>query len=179
MIPSVELTVLDSQCCGIAGSLPRLREGELRDFAGHRRGAVPADRGDGLRRGGHRLRDLQVADRDVDVEAGRTSAFDSCGGARRGVTPEASVRTGSGDSPGAGFLFGAGENGCGGATRPAAAERLRTFRRRGCGSQSRRCVAVRGANRRLRAGDVGGRDDFFRLIFISGYAMRPRRAYIG
>ena len=121
MIPSVELTVLDSQCCGIL----RLQEGELRDFAGHRRGAVPADRGDGLRRGGHRLRDLQVADRDVDVEAGRTSAFDSCGGARRGVTPEASVRTGSGDSPEPVFCSGPGRTG---------AEARRGLRQRsGCG----------------------------------------------
>ena len=159
MIPSVELTVLD--CSAAASREPtasrrrttRLRRPSARGCSGRsrRRAATwwppiarPASgRSRCRRRSGSNIRFRFLR---------RRSTWSDARGERSNRLRRFS---------GAGFLFGAGENGCGGATRPAAAERLRTFGGRGCGSQSRRRVAVRGANRRLRAGDVGGRDDFF------------------
>ena len=55
----------------------RIQEGELSNFTGRGRASVPPDRGFGCRSGRHRLRDLQVADRDVDLEALRASSVDS------------------------------------------------------------------------------------------------------
>lgn len=54
----------------------RIQEGELRHVAGRGRRALPADRSLGRRSGGHGLRDLQVADRDVDEQTVRASADD-------------------------------------------------------------------------------------------------------
>lgn len=55
-IPGLELTVLDSQCCGIAGTYGFKRE--LPHLTSHRRTTVPPDRRKRRRSGGHRLRNL-------------------------------------------------------------------------------------------------------------------------
>lgn len=59
-IPGLELTVLDSQCCGIAGTYGFKRE--LPHLTSHRCATVPPDRRERRGSGHHRLRNLQMAD---------------------------------------------------------------------------------------------------------------------
>lgn len=126
MIPSVELTVLDSQCCGIAGTYgfrrrtTRPRRPSARGCSGRsrRRAATwwppiarPASgRSRCRRRSGSNIRFRFLR---------RRSTWSDARGERS---------TGSGESPEPVFLFGAGENGCGGATRSGA---VADFRRQG------------------------------------------------
>ncbi|STF83463.1 sn-glycerol-3-phosphate dehydrogenase (Anaerobic), K-small subunit [Escherichia coli] len=60
-IPGLELTVLDSQCCGIAGTYGFKKE-NYPTLTSHRRTTVPSDRRKRRRSGGYRLRNLQMAD---------------------------------------------------------------------------------------------------------------------
>ena len=144
MIPSVELTVLDSQCCGIAGTYgfkkenyetsQAIGEGLFRQIEATGCDVVATDcetckwqiEMSTSKRVEHPLSILAAA---LDVECRQ----------RRTIEPAPeNLRSRF-------FLFGAGENGCGGATRPAAAERLRTF---GAGDAARRAVgALRSAGR--------------------------------
>ena len=61
LIPGLQLEVLDSQCCGIAGTYGFKTE-NYASIPGYRRPAVPPDRGERRRHRRDRLRDLQVAD---------------------------------------------------------------------------------------------------------------------
>lgn len=143
MIPSVELTVLDSQCCGIAGTYGFKKENYETSQA----------IGEGL------FRQIEATGCDVVATDCETCKWRSRCRRRSGSTSRFRFlrrRSTWSDArgersnrlrrfSGAGFLFGAGENGCGGATRPAAAERLRTF---GAGDAARRAVgALRSAGR--------------------------------
>ncbi|SQD02948.1 anaerobic glycerol-3-phosphate dehydrogenase subunit C [Escherichia coli] len=60
-IPGLELTVLDSQCCGIAGTYG-FKKRELPHLTSHRCATVPPDRRERRGSGHHRLRNLQMAD---------------------------------------------------------------------------------------------------------------------